>query len=149
MTGITERKNSQPKVENKKKLMQKSKTINHRTSIATALSHRVQEKVFKEKGITVMEDLIIRNLGELKNKSKESVRKSSRSREPIPEKNIVRHKKRQQTQTIEPNPVPILHNDKHRRSSNFHFLSNAFVFNKQSISNNSHQNYFQGRIRTN
>lgn len=79
MTGSSERKNSQPKVNDIKNASKtKGKLINHRTSIATALSCRVKEKVFKEKGIRVMEDLIIRNLGELeKKKKKYSLSKST------------------------------------------------------------------------
>ncbi len=37
--------------------------------------------------------------------------------------------RRQNTENIQIGASPILHQQKHRRSSNMHFLNNAFVFN--------------------
>jgi hypothetical protein len=105
-----------------------------RPSIATALSKRVKENVFKAEGIQGIENLIIKNLDLFTNITGPSNQK-------LEDQPFFRHHLRQQTVKVKPSIL--LKNKPHRNSSNFGFLNNAFVF--QSGNDNV---YLQKRAKT-
>ena len=133
--------------ESKKKANKRKFPLRNRPSIATAISTRMKENIFKLQGVDSIDNLVIRNLKEsIRNKAngQEFDRLTTLSGKEAQNKAFVRTAKRQQTYTAETSSNDYFKSSLNKNKNNIDFLSNAFVFQK----GNKQNAFYKKKLRT-